>query len=208
MKNVFKTISLALALIGLSLTGRAQVSLGLQGLVSTGGTRIDEIGPGFTDVIQGENILGFEVGPYLKLKLGPLYLRPAAMYDYRFGDVDYTDNNGNARVNSFSVHKIQVPITLGLHILGPLGIEAAPVYNYILAATDRYDEFEVDLGKNGFGYRAGIIADFNSLFVNVSLQGVTYYDSDNSNARFKEPYKIVFGLGFRLAGGGGGGGND
>jgi hypothetical protein len=126
------------------------------------------------------------------------------MYDYRFGDVDYTDNNGNARVHSFSLHKIQVPITLGLHLLGPLGIEAAPVYNYILAVTDRYDEFSVDLGKNGLGYRAGVIADFNTLFVNVSFQGVTYYNSDNNNARFKEPYKIVFGLGFRLAGGGGG----
>lgn len=148
--------------------------------------------------------MGFEGGLYAKLKLGPLYVRPAALYDYRYGDVDYVDFNGNPHVNSFSMHKIQVPLTFGLKLIGPLGIEAAPVYNYILSVTDRYDEYDVALGKNGLGYRAGLIADFNTIFVNVSYQGVTYYNDQNNNARFKEPYKIVFGLGIRL----GGGGND
>lgn len=202
MKSILKTIGLAATLLGFSSQGHAQFSLGLQGGVSTGTTRIDQIGAGFTDVIVGDNIMGFEAGLYAKVKLGPLYIRPAALYDYRFGSMDYSDHNGDHRVNDFSVHKIQVPLTFGLKLIGPLGIEAAPVYNYILAVTDNYGEYDVALGKNGLGYRAGLIADFNAIFVNVSYQGVTYYDSDNSNARFREPYKIIFGLGFRLAGGG------
>jgi len=203
MKTILKTFSLAIALTALSYQGQAQFSMGLQGGVSTGTTRIDQIGAGFTDVINGDNIMGFEAGLYAKVKLGPLYVRPAALYNYRYGDVNYVDMNGTSHTSSFSMHKIEVPLTVGLKLIGPLGIEAAPVYNYIMSVTHQYNDYTVDLGKNGMGYRAGVIADFGPLFVNVSYQGVTYYNG-GSTARFKEPYKIIFGLGVRLAGGSGG----
>lgn len=199
MKTI-KIFFLGLLVWGMGYECKAQLSVGIQGGVSTGSAAIDHIGDSFLNTIEGKNIMGYEAGLYAKLKLGPLFIRPSALYEYRQGQVTYY-NNGSQFNNNFSLHKIQVPVIFGLHLIGPLGIEAGPQYNYLMAVTDSYGDYSVNMGKNGLGYRVGAVLDFKPVFFNVSYQGVTTYN-DGNNARFREPYALVFGVGLRLFGGG------
>lgn len=169
---------------------------------STGAVEIEDIGQGFTDVIQGKNIYGVEIGPFANVKLGPFYVRPELLYNFRRGEVVYKDMiEENERNVSFNMHRLEVPVLIGLYVLGPLAIEVGPVYNYAFAVTESYNANEVQIGRNGVGYRAGVTLDVSSLILNVSYEGVTYYATTN-RAKIREPYKLIFGIGIRLNGGG------
>ncbi len=201
MKTSIKDIIMIPLLTVCSVAASAQIGFsgGLAGGVSTGSVKISNVGNGFTDVIEGKNIYGFEAGIYAKLRLAPFYIRPQLMYDFRKGDVTYNDNTNGSQTSNFTMHKIELPVFFGLHLIGPVAIEAAPVYNYIVSVTDRYDTYDVTVGKNGIGWRAGVNVDLGAVFLNATYQGVTYSSSDNK-ATFKEPYKLTFGLGIRLGG--------
>lgn len=179
-------------------TSKAQVEFsgGLLGGVTFGNVDIDDGGAGLNGSIKGDNIYGFEGGLYAKLKVGPFYGRPELLYDYRRGQVNYSDNNGS-QSEDFSVHKIEVPVLIGLHIIGPLNIEAGPVYNYLMTVTEDYNSNNVSLGRNGIGWRAGAVLEIESLLLSLHYQGATYSTGSNS-ASFSEPYKIVLGIGIRL----------
>ncbi len=178
---------------------RAQLlSGGVVGGVSTGEVRMEHIGDGFNDVVTGDNILGYEAGIFLKVKAGPVYVKPMAMYSYQSGHVDFGDQSVSYRAN-----KVGVPLMFGLNIIGPLSVEAGPVYNYVVDVTQNFDDTrDWDVGQNGLGYRAGVAFDFGPLMLNASYEGMTYDLGSSNRTGFREPHKLIFGAGLRLGGGG------
>jgi hypothetical protein len=188
----------------LSAPTRAQIGFsgGVLGGISLGNVNVEGTGAPFNGDITGDNIYGFEAGLYAKLRLAPFYIRPELLYDYRNGQVTYYDNQSNdPHKSDFSVHKIQVPLLFGLHIIGPLNIELGPVYNYLLTVTDTYNSNDVNMGRNGLGWRAGVAAEFGGLLLGFSYQGTTYTQGSD-NASFREPHKLILGVGIRLGGAG------
>jgi hypothetical protein len=177
---------------------QVEFSGGLLGGVSMGAVEVDDLDEAFSGAIEGDNIYGFEAGIYAKLLINPFYVRPALLYNYRNGEVTYRETSGS-QTTRFSQHKLEVPVLLGLHIIGPLNVEAGPVYNYVLAVTEDYNTNEVDVGRNGFGYRVGVIGEFGGLLLGLSYQGAAY-SSGSGNATLHEPYKIILGVGIRLGG--------
>jgi hypothetical protein len=165
--------------------------------VSTGAVRIEDIPSGFAGTIQGTNINGFEGGLYAKLYLAPFYIKPMALYDFRSGTVTYQSANVSQQ-NSFFVSRAQVPVLLGLHLLGPLSIEGGPVYNYIINSTNSFNEHNVQLQKDGLGYRVGLAAELGFLMLYASYGGSANMKKDMNSATFREPSKLVFGLGLKL----------
>jgi hypothetical protein len=205
IKNSMKTaIQKTIIVMGLFFlignTCRAQIGFsgGLLGGVSFGSVNVDGTGESFNGDISGDNIFGFEAGLYAKLRLAPFYIRPELLYDYRNGQVTYYDNQSDdPHSDDFSVHKLEIPLLFGLHIIGPLNVEVGPVYNYLLTVTENYNSNDVNLGRNGLGWRAGVVAELGGLLLGFSYQGATY-SSGSNNASFSEPYKLVLGVGVRL----------
>jgi hypothetical protein len=185
---------LVLLLFSVKLSAQGPITGGIIAGVGTGSVKISDIDSGAVDVIQGKNIMGYTLGVYGKAAFGPFYVRPELAYSFRSGDVK--QNTSNSR---FRMHKFEVPVLLGFRFLGPLAIEAGPVYNYLLSVTERYQESDVDLAKNGLGYRVGAGLQFDRVFFNLAYQGMTYKAGENSGkTTFKEPYKLTFNIGVRL----------
>jgi hypothetical protein len=184
--------------IGPFFTQAQMLSGGVVGGVSTGEVRMENIGDGFNDVVTGDNILGFEAGVFLKLKAGPIYIKPMALYNHQSGHVTFNDESVAYRAN-----KVGVPIMFGLKILGPISIEAGPVYNYLVDVTQDFgdDRRDWDVGHNGLGYRAGLAFDFGPLMLNASYEGMTYDLGSSNQTGFREPHKLIFGAGLKFGGG-------
>lgn len=198
MKKHLRYIILLAALICFASVASAQVSGGIAGGVSTGAVNISNLDTTFEGAIEGSNLIGFEAGAFLQFSIGPLYIRPQVMYNFRTGEVSYNSQQTH-QTSDFSIHKFEAPVFIGLKIIGPLSIEAAPVYNYLISVTEQYGNNNVQISRSGLGYRAGIALDMKSIFINLNYQGVTY-DLAENHARFKEPYKITLGIGIRLGG--------
>jgi hypothetical protein len=179
-----------------SLPAQAQLSSGIIGGFSMGSVKVKDLDAAFERAIEGQNIYGYEAGIFIKLKISPIYIRPMALYAFRSGDVTYRTTSDGNQTATFSTHKIEIPVMVGFNIIGPLNIEAGPVYHYLLSVTEHYSSADVSLGRSGLGYRAGAVAELGPLLLGLNYQGALY--GSGNNARIEEPYKIVASLGFRL----------
>jgi hypothetical protein len=119
-----------------------------------------------------------------------------ALYSFQKGDLKEI-NAGT--FSDFKMHVIQVPVFFGFHVLGPLSIEAAPVFNYNLSMTRNFSGNMVEIGKAGFGYRVGAALDLGLVIFNTSFETVAFR-RDDITLFLKEPGKIIFGAAIRLAG--------
>ncbi len=202
-----KKISLVVAMLALAIGAKAQfIKGGFQGGVVTGPVKIENIDNRFTDVINGDNVYGFEAGVFLKAQVGPLYIKPMALYGFRYGDVTYTPNGESAPQNTnFTMHKVEVPVMLGVKFLGPFFAEAGPAYNYIFGITNQFGNNTVNVTQKALGYRVGVGAELGPVILSVNYGGATYAFSGD-RATFREPHKLIFGLG--IASGGGRGNNS
>jgi len=193
---MIKTVT-ALLVLGVPVGAIGQASGGLAAGVGTGAVSIRNIDNQFIEAIEGRGIVGYEVGLFMKVPAGPLYLRPQLLYSRATGMVDYEEFDGDAGRSDFTIHRLQVPITLGVSILGPIGVEGAIVYNRMLHATERFGPSTIQLGRSGLGYRIGPALDLDPLVLHLSYEGAAYSSSINRTA-FREPHRLVFGLGIRL----------
>ena len=77
---------------------------------------------------KGKGKAGFNLGFYGKLKLGLLYLRPELVYTKTTTAYDL----GN-EMEDYKVSKIDIPVLVGLKLVGPLSVFAGPAFQYILS---------------------------------------------------------------------------
>jgi hypothetical protein len=197
METKIKKLAAGLGIICLALGAFAQTGIkgGIVGGVLTGPVEIDNMGNRFSSVINGNNINGFEAGLFIKPQIGFLYLKPEALYQFRVGNVSYTDFPGGAQQSTdFTLNKVEVPVLVGINLPGPFYVEAGPSYNYIFDVTSKYNESTVQFNKSGMGYRIGFGAELGRVMLSVNYGGTATTQSDNK-ATFKEPYKVIFGAG-------------
>lgn len=184
------------AIFSAALRAQIQFSGGVIAGFSMGSVKVKNLDVAFERAIEGQNIYGYEAGLFLKLKISPIYIRPMALYAFRSGEVTYRTANDGNQTTTFSTHKIEIPVMVGFNIIGPLNIEAGPVYHYLLSVTEHYSSADISLGRNGLGYRAGAVVELGPLLLGLNYQGALY--GSGNNARIEEPYKIVASAGLRL----------
>lgn len=71
---------------------------------------------------------GFNIGIYDKFNLGLFYIRPELVYTKT--NSQYLLNNQN---QNYNLSKLDLPILVGLNVIGPLNIFAGPDFQYILS---------------------------------------------------------------------------
>jgi len=151
---------------------------------------------------KGDSKMGYHFGVFYKAKLGPVFLKPELLYtqtkstyEFRSQEADYT------------VSKIDLPILVGLDILGPLHIFAGPSLQYVLendfegvSLSDVENEFTV-----GAQFGAGV--QFGGIGVDVRYErGLTENQAealnlDNSSGVQRvdnRPSQIIFSLSLNL----------
>ncbi len=108
-----KQALLAFSALLVTVCGYSQHNFGIKAGYGIGNMKIES--SDFQELIQGDNIQGFETGIFYNFQWPDLYFRPELLYMYRAGELRA---NAQSRI---SVNRLQIPLILGLHIVGLFG---------------------------------------------------------------------------------------
>lgn len=119
MKNI---LSIAFVLVSALSFAQSGSGFGVKGGLNYGSTGDfeNEIRAGAEDP---DSKIGYHLGFYAKADLGPVYVRP---------ELIYTKLNSEYSVGQFEVQKLDLPVLVGINVLGPLHVFAGPSLQYIL----------------------------------------------------------------------------
>jgi hypothetical protein len=194
--NVKYLVSIIVFAILLQAGVRAQIFTGgVEGEMVTSSVKISDISNSAVNAINGKGIMGYEAGLFLKFSIPatPFYLKPKFLIDHQSGSVtvSYPENSTDVDLN---VTRLDIPVLAGLKIIGPLSIEAGPVYNRILTATNNFNGSSIDVRPGGLGYRVGANAQLGILGLNTAYQGVKNNSSGSTSlSSFDTPDELIFG---------------
>lgn len=151
---------------------------------------------------KGDSKMGYHFGVFYRAQLGPIFLKPELLYTQTKSTFQYRSQEAD-----YELSKIDLPILVGLDILGPLHIFAGPSLQYILendlegvSLADVEDEFTV-----GAQFGAGV--QFGGIGLDVRYErGLTDNQAnvlnlnDASGVRRVDnrPSQIIFSLSLSL----------
>lgn len=142
-----KAILIFCLLAGVTTYAQTGSGIGLKGGLNFGAT--GDLTESIGNLDDAASKLGFHVGAFGKLDFGTIYLRPELIYTRLNSKYD---NYGD-----FNMNKIDMPLLVGLNIIGPVHVFAGPALQYILDTelenvelSDVKDDFTV-----GFNLGAG-----------------------------------------------------
>jgi hypothetical protein len=153
---------------------------------------------------KGKGKSGFNLGFYGKLDLGPIYLRPELVYTKTT-----TEYNLGNEMEDYKISKIDIPVLVGVDLIGPLSVFAGPAFQYVLSNDLKGLSFNsiekeftvgmnigasVKLGRFGFDvrYERGF-NDSEADVIDSNIQGATVgYRLDS------RPKQLIFSLSYSL----------
>lgn len=161
MKNLKNSAFIAgiLVCISFSLSAQNGSSFGIKGGLnySGNGDYFESIGD---NAENPDRNIGYHIGVFGKIG-DKLYLRPELVYTATKSDYDSDE---------LSVKKIDLPVLVGLKVLGPLSIFAGPSFQYIL--DTEFDGINIDNVENDFsvGLNFGIGVNFNKIGIDLRYE--------------------------------------
>jgi hypothetical protein len=165
-------------------------SSGIIGGISTGSIRISSMDSRVAGVAVGNNIFGIEGGFYTKIKISPLYFKPAVIIDYKRGTVDVFNSEGLAYAKSdFKMTRLLIPLLFGINVTGPVNAEVGLVYNHVLGVTAQYNGYDANIPRDGVGYRAGVNAELDRFTIGINYQ--TIKNVSITKGTFDTPDEII-----------------
>lgn len=193
-----KLIVLALLLFGVQLTSNAQLfDWGIKGGLNynSNGDIVDETG----DIIADpEANAGFHFGFFAKTK-GRVYVRPELVYTQTKSKYSYEGAS-----SKLTLKKIDVPVLLGLKIIGPLHAVIGPSFQYIID-TD-LEDIKLDDVENNFtvGGTVGLTVQLAKLGIDAryergfSSNEAEFLGIDDSGRVDTRPSQLILSASFRF----------
>lgn len=202
---MFKKSFALLVILVITLTSlNAQSSWGIKGslLFNSNGELIDEAGTIIDNKGSGES--GYNIGVYGKLDLGPIYIRPELVYSK--ASSEYLINPELGTTESYTMTSIDLPVLVGIRIIGPLNLLAGPSFKFITSnklGGLEYDAIDkgitvglnigvsANIGRFGFDviYDRGINAN-EAEFIGDDVAGEFTLDTRQSQIRFGVSYRL------------------
>lgn len=195
----------AFALMGMTAFAQKGSGFGIKaGLnYNQNGDLIGSVGNAAQNIVEGsDGKIGYHVGFFGKIAFSKIYVRPELIYTRTKSSYDV-----NGASNDYDISKIDLPVLLGLKIIGPLHVFAGPAFQYILendleniAINDVENDFSiglhagvgVNLGRFGFDVRYE--RGFSENEANFISNNIT-----NINGRVdSRPSQIIFGASLKL----------
>lgn len=151
-----------------------------------------------SDNVQNpEANIGYHIGIFGKIG-NQLYLRPELMY---------TKTNSEYSSGDFDMSKIDLPVLVGIKVIGPLSVFAGPSFQYIL--NSEFDGIDIDDIENDFsvGLHFGIGVNFNNIGLDLryergfSENEATFLANNNvvSNDRIDvRPEQLILSLSIKI----------
>ncbi|MGV8946708.1 MAG: outer membrane beta-barrel protein [Lutibacter sp.] len=153
---------------------------------------------------DGKGKSGYNVGIYGKIGLGPIYLRPELVYTKTTSEYIL-----NSEAVDYKIARLDMPVLVGLKLIGPLSIFAGPAFQYTL--TNDFKDIEYDKIENDFtvGFNFGAAVELGRLGLDLRYERgfnsneATFIDNNTSNSYRLDsrPEQIIFSLSYSLSGG-------
>ncbi|GAB2703435.1 hypothetical protein GCM10027037_31550 [Mucilaginibacter koreensis] len=161
------------ALIVVSLSAKAQVSLGVKG-----GVNFSKIN---TDNVKESTVAGYQAGLFARLG-GGTYLQPELYLSSKGGKFDFNTTNNTTTTNGkVTFTTLNVPLLLGKRFGGDklnFRLMVGPVYSYILSKSQNfsdnvsgaYNDFG-DYKNSTLGFQAGGGVDIGNITADLRYEG-------------------------------------
>ncbi|WP_430905704.1 porin family protein [Maribacter sp. 2-571] len=108
------------------------------------GDLIAGVGDAAEDIIQGsDGKVGYQIGVFYKRKLAKIYLRPELIYTKTASSYEL-----NGATNTYDISKLDLPVLLGVKVVGPLHVFAGPAFQYLL--ENDLENFSINEAENDF----------------------------------------------------------
>ena len=161
MKNLFKLCFSVLLIAGVSTTSFSQdgSGFGLKGGLNYGanGDYFESIGNNFQNPDQN---VGYHVGIFGKIGK-KLYLRPELVYTKISSDYD---------AGEFEMQKLDLPVLLGVKVIGPISVFGGPSFQYILDTDSGFSDVTINDIENDFSVGLNFGIGFNLNKVGIDLR--------------------------------------
>lgn len=182
----------------------AQSGFGIKGGLSYNSNgNLKEFTSNVTEVYKdgGKGKSGFNIGFYGKLDLGPIYIRPELVYTKTTSE--YVLNTGNTA--DYKISKLDVPVLVGIKLIGPLNIFAGPAFQYYL--DNNLKGINISDVKNNFtvGMNIGVSIEIGRLGIDVryerglSQNEANWSNADNTFTLDSRPEQLIFSLSYSLS---------
>jgi len=147
MKN--SLLAAAFAMFSIAAFSQKDSGFGIKGGLnySANGDYFESIGDAAR---EPDRNVGFHIGIYGKIGASLFYLRPELMYTKT-----KSDYNGD----KFDISKLDLPVLVGIKIIGPLHVFAGPAFQYIL--DTEFDGIGIEKIENDFTVGANLGAGVN-----------------------------------------------
>ncbi len=146
---------------------------------------------------KGDAKIGYHIGAYYNIDIGKLYLRP---------EVVYTKTKSEYGSSSYDMSKIDVPLLVGLKVIGPLSVFAGPSFQYTL--DNDFENSTISEVRNDItaGLNVGAAVKFGNIGLDVryergfSENEASILDTNNVSIGTLDsrPSQIIFSLSFKL----------
>lgn len=163
-----KLMLLAIIFTGISLSAQ-NASFGLKGGVNYGATgeygSFSDVSGDFNSSFEdGENKTGFHAGVFAKIEVLGIFIQPELLY---------SELNTEYSAFDYKLGKIDAPVLVGIHLLGPLNIKAGPSFQYILKNELENTRLSIGDVENDIsvGYQVGAGLDLGRLGFDVRYEG-------------------------------------
>lgn len=201
-----RILVLSIALLSTVFYMNAQSGFGIKGGLSynTNGELSEFVNETGTIIEnEGKGKSGYNVGIFGKIGLGPIYLRPELVYTKTTSEYIL-----NSEAVDYKIARLDMPVLVGLKLIGPLSIFAGPAFQYTL--ENDFNDIEYDRIDNDFtvGFNFGAGLDLGRLGLDVRYERgfneneATFIENNTTSYRLdSRPEQIIFSLSYRLSGG-------
>ncbi|MFT5752555.1 MAG: hypothetical protein ACI828_000385 [Flavobacteriales bacterium] len=126
---------------------------------------------------EADNKVGYHLGVLAKLKFAGIFLQPEIVYTRLTADYKNTINVDA----DYTLSKLDVPVLVGIDIIGPLSLKAGPAFQLVLNNELDSDGFDAGDPKNSFtiGYQIGAGLQLGRLGVDLRYENA-FSENDTS----------------------------
>lgn len=186
MKNAF----VVFLLLSSSLIVAQAPGFGIKGGLNYGSVGDLEFTSEFAqDTFSKENKTGYHAGLFYKMELvAGIFIQPELLYTKL--NTEYINNSPlvDADPLNYEFSKIDIPLLVGIDILGPLNVKAGPSFQYILDTG--FEDIDIDFEdpEKSFtaGYQLGVGATLGQLGFDVRYEGAFQDNTIVSSADVEE----------------------
>lgn len=135
---------------------------------------------------------GFNLGVYAQIDLMVFYLRP---------ELQYTRVNNSFEEIDIKTSRIELPVSLGKSLIGPLSLFAGPTAFYTLSSKTNFNSFENIDDKLNLGYHIGTRLNLGDLGIDIRYEkGVSKMATKVANIQSTDirPNQVILGLSLKF----------